>query len=76
MYFRIFDTAKSAYCIRNDQYTDNSSFTGLRSNITRNSVLNQILETTKNAYCILNDYYTDNSSFLRADTDQEETKRK
>ena len=41
-----------------DQYTDNSSFTALRSNITRNLVLNW--NTAKNAYGILNDQYTDN----------------
>ena len=33
--------------------------TGLNSsNITRNSVLNQIFDTAKNAYCILSDQYT------------------
>ena len=62
------DNAESAYCILNDQYTDNSSFIGLRSNITRNSVLNWIFDTAKNAYYIRNDQYTDNSRVFENQT--------
>ena len=53
--------------------------TGLSSsNITCNSVLNQIFDTAKNAYCILSDQCTDDLSYfvvVKAGTDQEEAER-